>query len=250
MFWVLAAMAVMGAVKGQNEAKATNITNKASTKIRNLEREVSNEKAGATASLNRMTQSIKNNDMLRQGGQVVNKIASQQIELGRQMTTGGFTQRLRAAQEAGALAAASGAAGVGGGSVDMMDNVLDLNAQIEQNDAESVYQRQMFQLDDDKREAQYQMYNSLDANVFQANARFAEIQGPAKLDTSFSKFGAEAGANLLQGMYSSGTFNKGGALDVSKASGGFSGLFRRTFSTGNNADSATGSGFELGSTLL
>ena len=43
MFWVLAAMAVMGAVKGQNEAKATNTTNKANTKIANLERTVAND---------------------------------------------------------------------------------------------------------------------------------------------------------------------------------------------------------------
>ena len=250
MFWVLAAMAVMGAVKGQNEAKATNITNKANTKIANLQREVSNEKAGATASLNRMTQSIKNNDMLRQGGQVSNDISKKQLELGEQMTKGGFSQRLKAAQEAGALAAASGAAGVGGGSVQMMDNVLDLNAQIEQNDAETIFNRQIFQLDEDRREVQYQMYNSLDTNIFQANARFAEIQGPAKKNTSIGTFAAQAGANLLGQMYSSGTFSKGGSLDLSESAGGFTGLFKRTFSTGGSGSGGTGAGFELGSTLL
>lgn len=250
MFWVLAAMAVMGAMKGQNEAKASNITNKANTKIANLQREVSNEKAAAQSSLQRMSQSIKNNDNLRSGGQAVNALGERQIELGREMTTGSFSRRLQAAQESGALAAASGAAGVGGGSIDMLDNVLDLNAQVTQNEAEDVYNRQVFKIDDATREVQYQMYNGLDNNSFLANARFAEIQGPAKKDTSVGTFAAQAGANLLTSMYSSGTFSKGGAMDLSSSSGGFSGLFKRTFSNGGSGSGGTGAGFELGSNLL
>jgi hypothetical protein len=108
----------------------------------------------------------------------------------------------------------------------------------------------MFALDDATREAQYQMYSGMDENVFQPNLRVAEIQGPAKKDTSMGTFAAQAGANLLTSMYSSGTFSKGGAMDLSASSGGFSGLFKRTFSNGGSGGGGTGAGFELGSNLL
>ena len=95
MFFAMAGMAILSAVKTQNEAKAANTTNKANTYIANLERKVNNERSGAIAALNNLTQSIKNNDMLRSGGQAIEKMNTQYVQLGRQMTNGGLAQRLR-----------------------------------------------------------------------------------------------------------------------------------------------------------
>lgn len=250
MFFAMAGMAILSAVKTQNGAKAANTTNKANTYIANLERKVNNERSGAIAALNNLTQSVKNNDMLRSGGQAIEKMNTQYVQLGRQMTNGGLAQRLDAAAKTGALVAAGGAAGVGGGSIDALNRTLNLTADIGQSEEERTYNNQIFQIDDATRETQYQMYNQINNNLYQANINVADIVGPAKLDDSNQTMLLSAGANILGGMYSKGMFSKGGSLDMSKSSGGVSGLLSRSFGSGGGTTSTTGSNYQLGAKLL
>jgi hypothetical protein len=250
MLFAMAGMAVLNGIKSANDAKTQNYVNKTNTYIANLQRKVDNERSGAIAALNNMQQSIKNNDMLRNGGKTQEKLSEQYVELGKQMTTGGLTQRLNAAAQQGALVAMVGASGVGGGSVDALSHTLDLTADIGQSEVEKTYSHQIFQIDDASRENTYQMYNNLNSNVYQANINVADIIGPAKLDDSWQTAALGAGMNFLTSAYKVGAFSKGGALDISQSSGGVSGLLSRAFSKGGGSTSTTGSGYELGAKLL
>ncbi|UGL61140.1 internal virion protein [Pseudomonas phage Eisa9] len=249
MFFAMAGQAVLGAIKTQNEAKTTNLVNKTNTYIANLNRQVSNERSVAVAALNNMTQSISNNDMLRNGGRQVEKLNNQYVELGKQMTSGGLQQRLSAASQTGALVAAAGASGVGGGSVNALNNTLNLTATVGESEMEKTYNNQIFAIDDAQRETTYQMYNTINSNLYQANIQVADIIGPAKVDDSWQTAALSAGASLLGNMYQTGMFSKGGSLDISSSSGGISGLLSRSFG-GGGSTSTTGSNFALGAKLL
>lgn len=233
MFW-LAAMAAFSAVQqgeqAKAQAKATNTINKANTQAQNIARQGQNVLAAAAGSLQRMQDSLSNQQRLRNAGIVQDKLSKQHIELGRQMTTGGLMQRLSAAEQAGQLQAATSAAGVGGGTIGMLESVNRLQSDIQQNSMEEEYKRAIFDNTEAQTENVYQMYQSLDNNAYLDPLAYSDVVGPQKMQGP-SNWGIalNAGVSALGQMYKAGDFNKGGTFDISKSSGGVSGLLSRAF---------------------
>lgn len=236
MFWVaamMAAQAVMQGAQQKAQAKATNIVNAANTEAANIQRTSSNNLAAANGTLQRMQESLSNRDMLRSAGKAHEKIGDQQIKLGEQMTTGGFTARLSAAEQAGALTASASAAGVGGGTISMLANVNSLRAGISQAQDEDDYKAAIFDLKDADDENLYQMYNNLQNNAFIDPIAYSQVVAPQQRSTSMTGAYLNAGMSALGAMYQGGMFNKGGSFDVSQSSGGFTGAAKRFFGGAN-----------------
>lgn len=233
MFW-LAAMAAFSAIQqgeqAKAQAKATNTINKANTAAQNITRQSNNVLQAAAGSLQRMQDSLGNQQKLRNAGIAQDKLSQQHIELGRQMTTGGMMQRLQAAEQAGQLQAATSAAGVGGSTVAMLESVNRLQSQIQQDQTEDDYKRAVFQTDEAQTENLYQMYQSLDNNAYLDPLAYSDVVGPQKVNgPSNWNIALNAGVSALGQMYKAGDFNKGGTFDISQSSGGVSGLLKRAF---------------------
>lgn len=236
MIWVAAMMAAQALMQGEQQKaanKAANIVNQANTQAANIQRTSQNNLAAANGSLQRMQDSLGNRNMLRQAGLAHEKIADQQIDLGRQMTSGGFQARLAAAEQAGALQASASAAGVGGGTITMLQKVAALRSNIEQDDMEESYKRAVFNLKEADDENLYQMYNNLQDNAYIDPIAYSQVVAPQKRSTSMTGAYLNAGMQALGAMYQGGMFNKGGTFDVSQASGGFTGAYKRWFGGAN-----------------
>lgn len=232
MIWVAAMMAAQALMQGEQQKaanKAANIVNKANTEAANIQRTSSNILAAANGSLQRMQDSLGNRNMLRQAGLAHEKIGDQQIKLGQQMTAGGFQTRLKAAEEAGALQAQASAAGVSGGTIQMLRNVNELRSSMQLQDDEEQYKNAIFDLKQADEENVYQMYNNLQNNAYIDPIAYSQVVGPQERSTSMTGAYLNAGMQALGAMYQGGMFNKGGSLDVSQASGGFSGAAKRWF---------------------
>lgn len=137
MPWIAAAVMVVGAVinYGQQKgaAQAQSIINKANAEAANLTRQADNEFKGAAASLANFMRAENNKKQMRAAGEAYNALSQNMY---RQLDTslnGTIQERLAASEQLGELAAASAAAGLGGGTVDSINNTMRLrNSLMEQ----------------------------------------------------------------------------------------------------------------------
>lgn len=123
--------------KGQ--AKIDKVTMKSNTLVRNMQRQADNTLAKAHADLNRFKQSKSNQNKIKAGAANVEAQTTNLLRMTDEAVRGGLDRRIAAAEEAGALAAASGGAGIGGGSVGM----LAISNQIRQQRVEELTERQL-----------------------------------------------------------------------------------------------------------
>lgn len=129
------AMNVLGGLAGQDQANAQarldaaqNEVNRANDYAANTARDANNELATVVGSLNRAKQAINNRNVLANVGREAESIRTNMFRALSDMTEAGLEQRLDSAFDLGSLAAASGAAGVGGGSRDVMNSTLRMAA--------------------------------------------------------------------------------------------------------------------------
>lgn len=143
MFWfAFAAMALQG-MGQQDAAKADAITAKSNAKIQNITREANNELAAARGHLTRYQTTRKNREFLRQAGVEYEASTTNLLRYQESLAEGAVDRRIRNAEEGGALALASSAAGVGGSTIDMLDSTNRLRqARIEQLTQRQADQRQ------------------------------------------------------------------------------------------------------------
>lgn len=241
--FIMAGMALLGGIKQANEAKASDITNKANTRIANIQRVSQNKANAANASLQRMAQSINNQQVMRSAGKKQEELSLQQAQLTEQMVVGRFSNRLKASEQAGALVASAGAAGMGGSTVDQLAQVDNLNLYIAEQSMAEDFNRKDWALTQAQDELVYQTYQALDDTLVLDNLQVADIIGPPKQFTGYGGALLSAGLSFVSGMYQTGQFSKGGALDMS--SGRMSNLF------GSAAGKqASGTNYQLGARLL
>lgn len=132
--WAMIAMAAMKALGGlsgreQEKAqgrltKAENEVTKANVYASNLTRDANNELSAAVGSLNRFRQSLNNRQVLRTSGREQEQIQTNLQRTLQDLNSGKLEQRLDTSFELGSLAASMGAAGVGGGSREMMNATI------------------------------------------------------------------------------------------------------------------------------
>lgn len=104
--------------------KAENLVNKANTEAANRIREANNELSVAIGSLNRFRQNLGNRQILRELGREQEQIQTNLIRAQSDLQRGAVEERLDTAFELGSLAAYAAAAGVGGGSKNVLNATI------------------------------------------------------------------------------------------------------------------------------
>lgn len=219
MFWIpimMAASAVLQKDKQNSDIKNQNRINKANTYAANQQQQGNSILASAKGALNRMNQSIQTRDALTAFGQQHNSLEAQRAQLGKQMTTGSFANRVNAAEQQGMLVARSSAAGVGGSTTSMLEATMSLRADMQQQEMQQMYSDNLWAIDDAEKNNLYEQYGILQQqNVFLDDVAPTEIYGPPKIPTNSVGDMAIAGAMaFMQAGNSMGMFSKGGAMDA------------------------------------
>lgn len=130
---IMAGMALAKGMEDQKFAKAAKTTAKSNARVQNILRKAQNQLAGAEGSLARYMQSRQNQELLKAGGQALDATSTNILRLQESSITGGLSRRIQAAEEAGALYASRAAAGLRGGTSEMLRATQELRvAQIEQ----------------------------------------------------------------------------------------------------------------------
>ena len=150
MWWLLAAQVGLGLLKGNQQNKQTESSNKIAlnnAKNENLVRGANNQVAAAAGALMRVRQSLFNQNVLENAANNADTIGQ---NLGRQLDASQTTKlntRIQAAEATGGLLASASAAGVGGSTVDVINAtirgqearqqaILDRNETLLKGDAE------------------------------------------------------------------------------------------------------------------
>jgi len=107
-------------------ARAQNIVGQANADGSNRVRKGSNAFATAQASLSNFTRTIGNQSKMREGGEAINALNTNLVRLQDQATKGSLNQRITAAEQLGAVRAATVASGAGGTSSAMLHQTLQL----------------------------------------------------------------------------------------------------------------------------
>lgn len=137
MWAALAAFAVqaIGGLGGREEAKAQGRLTKAQNKIdkatnegNNLIRDANNELASVVGSLNRFRQNANNRQIARNAGDQQETLYTNLRRSLGDLQAASLEDRLNSSFELGALAASSAAAGIGGGSKEVMNSTLRMAA--------------------------------------------------------------------------------------------------------------------------
>lgn len=191
--------------KGQHDqAKLDNIAKKSNDKVANIIRKAENQMAAAQASLQTYQQAQSNKYKLLTGGEAANAIATNLLRTADSLVAGGFERRIAAAEEAGTIAATAGAAGVGGGSLDMVSRASQLRVQrVEQQFAE----RQAQQLGDMELEldqTERATILGLDDIDFAASLNFMEQRTQRTPGVNWGMAGLQAGMAGMQAYIASG----------------------------------------------
>lgn len=217
MFWIplmMAASTLMQKNSQNAQIKAQNITNKANTQIANIQQASNSTISAAKGALNRFNQSIQTRDALKGYGDQRTQLEDAKVKLGEQMTTGTFSARLQAAEAAGALQARSSGAGVGGGTISMLEATQQLQSDVNQAQTDQQYSDKFFAINQAEEDNLYdQLGITQKQNVFLDDVAGADIQGPAKIQTSSFTDMALAGAmTFMQASQATGEFDKGGTI--------------------------------------
>lgn len=134
---VMAFQSLMGSKKEDDQAKLNNIAAKSDAKVKNTLRLADNTMAAASASLQRYQQSQSNKFVLMSGGNELNAQRTNLLRMADESVRGGLERRIQVAEEAGALAVSAGAAGVGGGSLQMVEAVNRIRFERAEQQAEA-----------------------------------------------------------------------------------------------------------------
>lgn len=251
MFWIpimMAAAAVMQKQQQNDATKAQNKVNKLNTSLGNMAQNDNSTISAAKGALSRMNQSIQTRDALKGYGTQWNDLENQKAKLGEQMTTGSFKQRIAASENAGALAARSSAAGIGGSTVDMLGSTMQIQSEMQEAELNQQYSDNLFALNDAEENNLYSQYGILQQqNVYLDDVAAAPITGPAELPTNSVGSMALAGAMAFMGSASStGEFSKGGSMDVNAAGTKLKSWFSGPSSQGTSGTGSGASFFQLG----
>lgn len=136
--WVLAAMFAMQVVQGMEKSKQAATSNKIAkgnaalatltsernTKLANIQTQNNNKVAAAAGALNRFRQSVSNQLVLKNAASYNEALAKNLTRFQDQAQTGDINTRIAAAERTGALVASASAAGMGGSTVEQINQVI------------------------------------------------------------------------------------------------------------------------------
>ncbi len=142
--WALAAMFAVQLLqsKGQSDQlKTQNKTIKSNARIQNQLNQAQNTVASAQGALSRYKQSLGNQQILNNAAKYNEALGKNLSRLQDQAQAGNINTRLQAAERTGQLVASASAAGVGGSTVDQINQVIKGQAArlLQQNDRNTQY---------------------------------------------------------------------------------------------------------------
>lgn len=178
-FWIPMAMATMSAAQGlqqQGAAEAARIADESNTRVNNIIRESNNMLAAATGSLSRYTQSRQNQEHLKNTGKELDAITTNMLRLQDAAQTASLERRIAAAEEAGALSASVGAAGIGGGTVQMLNSTMNLRSAMVEQLAREEQEQQQYDMSLAREATKEQMILGLSDVQFIDNINMMEYQ--------------------------------------------------------------------------
>lgn len=129
--WVLAAMFAVSLLQGQQKSGQLEIQNKVAkhnAKIQDQLNQASSEVAAAQGALSRYKKSLSNQSILKNAAQYNESLGKNLGRLQEQATQGNIATRLQAAERTGQLVASASAAGIGGSTVDQINQVIKSQA--------------------------------------------------------------------------------------------------------------------------
>jgi len=191
--------------KGQ--AKLDKFTMKQNVKLENQARQIDNTMAKAKGDLARFQQANNNKYKLKAGGESVEAQRTNVLRLADAAVKGSFESRIAASEVAGALAASAGFAGIGGGSLQMIEAANNMRYQR----ADELSQRQTdAQLYDGERNIQQTIESTvlgLDDVQFFDNINYQTAQESYIREPSWGEIGGQAAMAFGQAYTSMGGFD-------------------------------------------
>lgn len=204
---IMAGMAVAQGVEAQKGAKSANVTTKSNERVANLLRKADNELAAATGSLSRYQQARRNKHLLKMGGDQLNTFTTNMLRIQADNVEGNVNRRISSAEEAGELAVRSSAAGVGGGSIDMLNSTSKLRAARIDQMADSQTKQQLSDMLGNKQRAFEGMVLGLDDVQILDNINMMPITMPRTPVPSTASIALNAGLAFAQGYSAMGGGN-------------------------------------------
>lgn len=203
-------MAGQAAEKGKiakSQAKTDKLTFKSNTKVENMRRLTDNTLAAAKGSLARFQQANGNKHKLQAGADAVESQRTNMLRASDAALAGSIEQRINSAQEIGALVAAAGGAGIGGGSVDVLNAATRVRSQRVQQMMDDQADTQQYDALRNIGQTTEATILGLDDIQFSDDINYMQAQAPYVKEPSWASIGLQAGMTFAQ------TFNSMGGFD-------------------------------------
>lgn len=210
MFWMAAVMAAQKYEEGKQikgQAKVDKLTFKSNTKVQNTVTAASNILAKAKGDLARYQQANSNKYKLLAGAEAVESQRVNMLRLSDEAVRGSFDQRIAVAEISGALAAATGGAGIGGGSIDMIDASNRIRSQRAQELLDRSTDTQLYDAQRNVDQTWEATILGLDDIQYNDSINYMQAQTPYVKEPSWAQIGLGAGMQFAQ------TFNSMGGFD-------------------------------------
>jgi hypothetical protein len=234
MWWMLAAQVGMSLLQQGQQNKQTASSNKIArnnAKNENIVRAANNEVSAAAGALNRVRQSLFNQNVLENAAKNADTIGQ---NLGRQLDTvqaGKLNTQIQAAETSGSLIAMASAAGVAGSTVDIINQTI--RGQEARNLAEQERNAKLLKSDAKKAIQNQQEQGILGMDTTFYTDRVSQVQAVAQQQSTSSPLtmlsGALLGAATSQAgqnaLASTGSWFKPAASSPGSTAAGYKGAF-------------------------
>jgi hypothetical protein len=210
MFWMLAVMAAQKLEEGKQikgQAKVDKLTFKSNTKVQNTLTAASNILGKAKGDLARYQQANNNKYKLIAGAENVESQRVNMLRLSDEAVRGSFDQRIAVAEISGALAAATGGAGIGGGSIDAIDASNRIRAQRAQELRDRTVDTQLYDAQRNIDQTWEATVLGLDDIQYNDSLNYMQAQTPYVKEPSWAQIGIGAGMQFAQAYNSMGGFD-------------------------------------------
>ncbi len=224
MWWMAAFAAAQSLEQGRlqkGQAKIDKVTMKSNVKVENMRREANNILTKAQGDLARYQQARGNKYKLIQGAQQQEAQKTNMLRLTDAAVRGSFESRIAASEEAGALVAAAGAAGIGGGSLDMLNATTRMRQQRAQQAMDSQVNDQLYDMQLNLDRTAEATILGLDDVQFFDNINYMTAQEQYIREPSWLEIGGKAAMTFAE------TYAKtGGGTGWGAGGNPFGGLFK------------------------
>lgn len=207
MAGIMAAQSFEQGKQQKMQAKIDKVTMQANVRNENKRREAENILAKARGDLARFQQARSNKYKLRAGAENAEAQTTNLLRLSDAAVRGTFEARIAAAETAGALAAQVGFAGVGGGTVDMLNATTKLRQQRVEQLMQDQADTQAYDLSRNIDQTREATILGLDDVQFFDNINFMTAQEQYIPEPSWGQIGLQAGMAFAQSYASMGGFD-------------------------------------------